>query len=46
MKYYTQSRKRGISYIQYIQGKLTGVVIYCIGTAVYNMLLKEERAEG
>jgi len=29
MKYYTQSRKRGISYIQ---GRLTGVVTCCVGT--------------
>jgi len=40
MKYYIELR-RGIFYKQYKEGKLTGLVTYCEGTAFWNMLLKE-----
>jgi hypothetical protein len=33
MKYYIESRKRGISYIEYIEGRLSGLVTSCEGTA-------------
>jgi hypothetical protein len=32
-KYYTEYRRRGISYIQYKEGWLTGLVTSCVGTA-------------
>jgi len=35
-------KKRGISYKPEKEGWLTGLVTYCIGTAFYNMLLREK----
>jgi len=32
-KYYVESRRRGISYIQYKEGWLTGLATSCIGAA-------------
>jgi hypothetical protein len=32
-KYYTRQRRKGTSYIQTKERRLTGLVIYCIGTA-------------
>jgi hypothetical protein len=40
-KYYIQSRRRGISYVQYKEGRLTGLVTSCVGTAFLNTCLKE-----
>jgi hypothetical protein len=40
MKYHTQSRRKLISYIQYKEEKLTGLVISCVGTAFYSAYLK------
>jgi hypothetical protein len=34
IKYYIESRGRGVSYIQYKKGSLTGLVTYCIVTAL------------
>jgi hypothetical protein len=45
-KYYIESRQRGIWYIQENEGRLTGLVTSCIGTACQNMLLKERQREG
>jgi hypothetical protein len=39
--YYLQPRSRGISYMKYVNGRLTGSVIFCVETAFYNRLLKE-----
>jgi len=39
--YYMESRRKGISHMQYKEGRLTGLVTSCIETAFYNMLLKE-----
>jgi len=41
MKYYTESRRREISYIQQKEGRLTGLVTSCIGIVLHNTLLKE-----
>jgi hypothetical protein len=40
-KYYLQSRSRGISYMKDVNGRLTGLVTFCVKTAFYNGLLKE-----
>jgi hypothetical protein len=45
-KYYIQSRRRGISYTQYTEGGLTGLVTSHIGTALCNMSLRERQTEG
>jgi hypothetical protein len=42
-KYYLESRSRGISYMKYVNGRLTGLVTFCIQTAFYNGLLKERK---
>jgi len=34
-------RSREISYIKYANGRLTGLVTFCVETAFYNGLLKE-----
>ena len=39
--YYLESRSRGISYMKYVNGRRTGLVIFCVETAFYNGLLKE-----
>jgi hypothetical protein len=40
-KYCLESRNRGISYMKYVKGRRTGLVTFCIETAIYNGLLKE-----
>jgi len=40
-KYCLESRNRGISYMKYVNGRLTGLVTFCVETAFYNVLLKE-----
>jgi hypothetical protein len=40
-KYYTEASRRGMSYIQYEERKLSGLVPCGIGTAFYNTLLGE-----
>jgi hypothetical protein len=39
--YYLESSSRGKSYIKYVNGRLTGSVIFCVETAFYIGLLKE-----
>jgi len=39
--YYLESRSRGISCMKYVNGRRTGLVIFCVETAFYNGLLKE-----
>ena len=41
MKYYLESRSRGISYMKYINGRLTGLAAFSVETAFYNRLLME-----
>jgi hypothetical protein len=41
MKYYSESMSRGISYRKKYNGRLTGLVTFCIETAFYDRLLKE-----
>jgi len=41
MKYYVESIRTGISYIQYKEGRLTGLATSCAETAFWNTLLKE-----
>jgi hypothetical protein len=38
-KYCLESRSRGISYMKYVNGGLTGLVTFCVETAFYNRLL-------
>jgi len=40
-KCYLESRSRGISYVKYVNGRLTGLVAFCVVTAIYNGLLYE-----
>jgi hypothetical protein len=40
-KYYLESRSRGKSYTKQVNGRLTGLVTFCVETAFYNGLLKE-----
>jgi hypothetical protein len=37
-----ESRSRGISYMKYVKGRLTGLVTFCVETSFYNGLLKEK----
>ena len=46
MKYYLESRSRGISYMKYVNGRRTGLVTFCVETAFYNGLLKERYKGG
>jgi predicted transcriptional regulator len=39
-KYYKESRRRGISYKQYKDGRLTGLVTSCVGSALKNLDIK------
>jgi hypothetical protein len=39
--YYLESRSREISYMKYVNGRRTGLVIFCVETAFYNRLLKK-----
>jgi len=40
-KYYLESRDRGLSYMKQVNGRLTGLVTFCVETAFNNRLLKE-----
>jgi len=40
-KYYLESRSRGISYMKIANGRLTGLVTFCVETAFYNRILKK-----
>jgi len=40
-KYYLESMSRGISCMKYAEGRLTGLVTFCVETVFYNRLLKE-----
>jgi hypothetical protein len=40
-KYSLESRSREISYMKEVNGRLTGLVKFCVETAFYNRLLKE-----
>ena len=39
--YYLESRNREISYMKYVDGRLTGLVTFCVEAAFYNGLLKD-----
>jgi hypothetical protein len=39
--YYLESRSKGISYMKYVNGRRTGLVIFYVETAFYNGILKE-----
>ena len=41
-----ESRSRGISYMKYVNGRLTGLVKFCVETAFYSGLLKERYKGG
>jgi hypothetical protein len=41
--YYLEFRSRGISYMKYVNGRQTGLFIFCVETAFYNGLLKERQ---
>jgi hypothetical protein len=41
-----ESRSRGISYMKYVNGRRTGLIIFCVETAFYNGLLKERQRGG
>ena len=41
-----ESRSRGIFYMKYVNGRLTGLVTFCVETAFYNGLLKERYKGG
>jgi ribosomal protein S26 len=41
MKYCLESRSRGISYMEYVNGRRTELVTFCVKTAFYNRLMKE-----
>jgi hypothetical protein len=45
-KYYLESRSTRISSMKYENGRLTGLVTFCVETAFYNGLLKERQKEG
>ena len=40
-KYCLESMSGGISYMKEVNGRLTGLVTFCVDTAFYNRLLKE-----
>jgi hypothetical protein len=42
----TDNNSTGISYIQQTEGRLTGLVTSCVGTAFYNTLPKKRRKKG
>jgi hypothetical protein len=41
--YYLESRSRGISYVNQVNGKVTGLVTFCVLTAFYNRLSKKDK---
>jgi hypothetical protein len=45
-KYYVESRKTRISYIQEKEGWMFGLVTSCVGTVSWNTLLKERQKRG
>jgi hypothetical protein len=45
-KYYLESRSRGISYMKQTNGRLNGLVTYCVETALCDKLLKKRYKEG
>jgi hypothetical protein len=45
-KYYLESRSRGISYMEYVTGRLNVLVIFCIEIAYCDRLLKERSKGG
>ena len=45
-KCYFESMSRGISYVQWQEGRFTGLVTSWVGTAFWNMLLKKMQKEG
>jgi hypothetical protein len=45
-KHYLESRSRGISYMEYLKGRQTGLVTFYVETAFYNGLLKERYKGG
>jgi hypothetical protein len=44
--YCLESRNGGISYMKYVNGRQTGLVIFCVETAFYNGLLKKRYKGG
>jgi hypothetical protein len=42
-KYCLESRSRGISYMKYVNGRLTGLVTFCAETVFYNGLLRGDK---
>ena len=40
-KYYLELRSRGISYTKYVNGRLAGLVTFCVETVLCNGFLKE-----
>ena len=42
-KCYLESRSRGISYMKYVNGRLTGLVTSYVETAFYNGLLRKDK---
>jgi hypothetical protein len=44
--YYLESISRGITYIKYVNRRLTGFVIFCVETAFYIGLVKERYKGG
>jgi hypothetical protein len=44
--YCLESRNKGVSYMNYVNGRQTGLVIFCVETAFYNGLLKERYKGG
>jgi hypothetical protein len=41
--YYLESRRRGISYMKYVTGRLTGLVILCVETTFHKGIFKERK---
>jgi hypothetical protein len=37
-----QSRNKGTSHVQQNEGRLSGLVTHCVGTALYNTFFKEK----
>jgi hypothetical protein len=44
--YYLESRRRGIYYMKYVNGRRTGLVTFYVETAFYNGLLKKRYKGG
>jgi hypothetical protein len=45
-KYCLETRSRGISYMKYVNGRRTGLVMFYVETAFYDGLLKERYKGG